>query len=113
MDRRTTDVKVQDENGRENVYVPLRPLIEGMGLTWSPQLRRIKRNLVLDEVCTNVTVTVTEQNRNRNIKMMAIPISHLNGLLFGVNANRVIVDCPLALDAIKHLNAFSRRKRNW
>ena len=84
-----TAVMVQDENGRENVYIPLKHLVEGMGLNWSAQRKRINRNPVLTNVCTNVVVTTTEQNRSRNIEMLCIPISHLNGFLFGVNANRV------------------------
>ena len=84
QDREITAVMVQDENGRENVYVPLRPLVEGMGLAWSGQYERIKKNPVLNDVCTSVRVTRT-QGRN----MLSIPISHLNGFLFGINANRV------------------------
>ncbi|MEM7336327.1 MAG: phage antirepressor N-terminal domain-containing protein [Chloroflexota bacterium] len=84
QDEQITAVMVQDENGRENVYVPLRPLVEGMGLDWSAQYRRIKKNIVLREVCTSVVVTTTQARET-----LCIPISHLNGFLFGINANRV------------------------
>lgn len=94
-----TAVMVQDENGRENVYIPLKPLVEGMGLNWSGQRQRIMKNPVLRDVCRSVGVTHTEPNRTRNIEMLCIPINHLNGFLFGVNANRVKSEIrPLVLD---------------
>jgi hypothetical protein len=84
QDRKVTAVLVQDADGRENIYVPLRPLIEGMGLDWSAQYRRVKENIVLDEVCTSVAVTTTQVRH-----MLSIPISHLNGFLFNISAKRV------------------------
>ena len=90
QDGKVTAVMVQDENGRENVYIPLRPLVEGMGLDWSSQRRRINRNPVLSEACISVAVTTTQTGRGSGSKKtLSIPISHLNGFLFGVNANRV------------------------
>ena len=89
QDGKITAVMVQDKNGRENIYIPLRPLIEGMGLSWSGARDRIKRNEVLNDVCINVRVTRSEQARTRNLNMLCIPISHLNGFLFGINADRI------------------------
>lgn len=83
-----TAVLVEDTDGRENVYVPLRPLVESMGLNWSGQRQRIKRNPVLDKVCRFVVVTHTN-SKGGNPNKLAIPISHLNGFLFGINADRV------------------------
>ena len=108
-----TAVLVQDENGRENIYIPLKPLVEGMGLNWSGQRQRIQKNLVLSEVCRSVGVTHSEPNRTRNINMLCIPISHLNGFLFGVNANRVRTEIrPLIVQYQEHcyellFNAFN------
>ncbi|MEM7335619.1 MAG: phage antirepressor N-terminal domain-containing protein [Chloroflexota bacterium] len=90
LDRQVTAVMVQDENGRENVYIPLRPLVEGMGLNWSSQYKRIKKNPVLNDVCISVSLSETEIGRGKGArKVLAIPISKLNGFLFGINANRV------------------------
>lgn len=33
-----TAVMVQDADGRENVYIPLGPLVEELGLTWASQI---------------------------------------------------------------------------
>ena len=88
QDGKVTAVMVQDENGRENVYIPLRPLVEGMGLRWQAQYNRIKRNPVLNDACMIVSVTDTNP-KGGNPNKLCIPISHLNGFLFGINANRV------------------------
>ncbi len=100
QEREITAVLVQDENGRENVFVPLRPLVEGMGLDWSAQRKRIKKNPVLNEVCHSVAVTATEKGVGKGGRtVLCIPISHLNGFLFGINADRVRGDIrPLLIE---------------
>lgn len=78
--KRITAVLVQDENGRENVYVPLRPLVEGMGLTWQSQYNRIKRSSILDKSTISVSVMNTEKGRGKGRRnMLCLPISKLNG----------------------------------
>lgn len=93
LDGQVTAVLVQDADGRENVYVPLRPLVESMGLNWSGQRQRIKKNGVLDRVCISVGVTHSDipegSRRPKSSRYLAIPISHLNGFLFGISAERV------------------------
>ena len=95
-----TAVMVQDENGRENVYIPLKPLVEGIGLSWSGARERIKRNPILNDVCISIRVTRIEMGRGKGAReFLSIPISHLNGFLFGVNANRVKLEIrPLLLE---------------
>ena len=41
------------------VYVPIKPICEFVGLAWSPQRRRINRDAVLSKKIRGVTVTVT------------------------------------------------------
>ena len=38
-----TAVLVETDEGQE-IYVPVRPIVENLGLAWSPQLRRIPRS---------------------------------------------------------------------
>ena len=97
-----TAVMVQDSDGRENVYIPLRPLVEGMGLNWSGQRQRIKKNPVLNDACISVGVKHT-QVRN----MLCIPISMLNGFLFGINANRVQGELRPLLIEYQQMNYLS------
>ncbi|MEM7334070.1 MAG: phage antirepressor N-terminal domain-containing protein [Chloroflexota bacterium] len=90
QERNITAVMVQDSNNREQIYIPLRPLIEGMGLDWSGQYKRIQNHPVLSDICVSVGVTPTQTGQGQGAKeMLCIPISYLNGFLFGINANRV------------------------
>ena len=49
-------VPVQDQ---EEIYVPLRPLCEYLGLNWSGQLQRLRRDEVLGPALQSVCVTHT------------------------------------------------------
>ena len=75
-----------------SVYVPIRPLCDYLGLDWSGQLQRLRRDPVLSEALSGVVITPTplEDNKFANPQeMMCLPLDYLNGWLFGVNANRV------------------------
>lgn len=80
-------------NGDEQeVYIPLRPLCEHLGLDWSGQRQRINRDPVLSEVVSGVGVTPTPLGDNKFAnpqEMLCLPLDYLNGWLFGINANRV------------------------
>lgn len=69
-----------------DIYVPVRPLCEYLGIAWSPQLRRIKRDPVLSEAIKGVTVTVTPGGQQ---EMMCLPVDLVPGWLFGITAERV------------------------
>ncbi|NHZ72415.1 MAG: hypothetical protein GWP17_04965 [Aquificales bacterium] len=94
-DDEITAVIIGDYQDRE-IYVPLRPLCNYLGLDWSAQSRRINRDPILTEVVMSVAVTATDidpgSRRPRVSDMLAIPLDYLNGWLFGVNANRVKVE---------------------
>lgn len=84
---------VEVEDGRRVVYVPLRPLCDYLGVSWSAQYERIQRDPVLSEVVMSVRVTRTDidpdSRRPHTSEQTAIPLDYLNGWLFGINANRV------------------------
>lgn len=84
---------VVDEAGRQQIYVPLRPICDYLGLDWASQYKRVRRDPVLSEATNSVVVTTTEfdpsSNRPRAGAMVCLPLKYLNGWLFGVNANRV------------------------
>jgi hypothetical protein len=67
------------------VLIPLRPIVEGLGLDWAAQTRRINRDPVLSEV-KGVAVTATPGGDQ---EMLCLPLDYISGFLFGVNANRV------------------------
>ena len=82
-------VQLQDE---QQVYIPLRPICEYLGLDWSAQTRRIRRDPVLSKWATFVAITATnpeEAQKGGNPNMLCLPLDYLNGFLFGVSATRV------------------------
>ncbi len=70
------------------VYVPIRPICDYLGLAWSGQFERIKRDEVLSEAIKGVRVTRTPQEGGTQ-EMICLPLELLPGWLFGVNAARV------------------------
>jgi hypothetical protein len=75
------------------VYIPLRPLCDFLGLDWSAQRQRLLRDPVLSDVAMSVVITTTDMDptsrRPRASAMLALPLDYLNGWLFGVSAGRV------------------------
>lgn len=66
-------------------YVAMKPICENIGLTWEPQLARIKRDDVLSSTMI-VMIMVAEDGKKR--EMICLPIEYLNGWLFGIDINR-------------------------
>lgn len=91
-DDEITTIIIDDDQGHE-VYVPLRPLCEYLGVSWNGQRERIKRDPVLDEVTMSARVTradISEGSRQpKTSEMLCLPLDYLNGWLFGITANRV------------------------
>ena len=71
------------------VYVPIRPLCELLGVSWTGQRRRINRDAVLSQEVRSVNVTFTEPNRTRQISMLCLRLDFISGFLFGINPDRV------------------------
>ena len=67
-------------------YVGIRSIVENIGLDWKSQYSRIKRHAVLSSTVVMMT-TVAQDGKRRQI--FALPLSMLNGWLFGVEVNRV------------------------
>ena len=70
----------------ETIYVPLRPIVEHLGLDWSSQVKRLRRDAVLTTGIRSVVITTTE-GYPRNV--LCLPLKLLPGFLFGVQAARV------------------------
>ena len=77
---------VVKRNHRQQVYVPLRPICDLLGLNWSAQTRRLHRDPVLSEETQGVAITATPGGKQ---EMLCLPLDYLNGWLFGINADRV------------------------
>ncbi|HEX6290589.1 MAG TPA: phage antirepressor N-terminal domain-containing protein [Herpetosiphonaceae bacterium] len=71
------------------VYVPVRPIAELLGLDWSSQLQRIRRDEVLTRRAATLVMTTTDQSRR---EMVCLPLDLLPGWLFGISPSRVRPD---------------------
>lgn len=67
-------------------YVAMQPICENVGLQWGSQYNRIQRNPVLKSTIF-ITKMVAEDGKQR--EMICLPLTMLNGWLFGVDVNRV------------------------
>lgn len=67
-------------------YVGMKPIAENIGLDWRAQLKRIQRHEVLN---SSVSMIDTVGSHGKTRKMLCLPITMLNGWLFGVDVNRV------------------------
>ena len=87
---------VVDAHGHQQVYVPLRPICEYLGLSWSSQLQRLRGDAVLSDEAMSVLLTNTDidptSRRPNTSEMVCLPLKFLNGWLFGVNPKRVRPD---------------------
>lgn len=75
--------------GKQEIYVPIRPICDFLGVAWDPQRRRINRDPVLSSEVKGVTVTVTPGGRQ---EMVCLPLDYISGFLFGISASRVKED---------------------
>jgi len=70
------------------VFVPLRPICDYLGLSWSGQRERTMRDSVLADEVRFVCVTRTN-SKGGNPDVLALPLDKLPGWLFGISAARV------------------------
>jgi hypothetical protein len=82
-----TAVLVQTAVG-EQVYVPVKPLSDALGLAWSGQYERLQRDEVLAEEAKLIRVTRIKPERG-NPDILCLPLEFVPGWLFGINAARV------------------------
>lgn len=70
------------------IYIALRPLCDYLGLSWSGQYERIKRDPVLNEALQFVRLTRTNP-AGGNPTTLCLPLEFLPGWLFGISVARV------------------------
>ena len=85
-------VAVRLEDGE--IYVPVRRLCKNLGLDWSGQWQRIRRDEVLSESVNRVVITPTRSagERASEQEMICLPLDLIPGWLFGVQPSRVRED---------------------
>ena len=67
------------------IRVAMKPICDSIGLEWHGQRQRIKRNPVL----AKGAVMITAPSKGGLQKVLTLPLTKLNGWLFGVDASRV------------------------
>jgi hypothetical protein len=73
------------------VYVPLRPLCRYLGLAWTGQHDRVRRDPVLSEALKSVRVTRTDSQGSKrgDPDVLCLPLEYIPGWLFGISSSRV------------------------
>ena len=81
---------VVERNDKQEIYVPLRPICDYLGVDWSAQRQRVNRDPVLSKYVSGVVITPTPLSKYTNPQeMVCLRLDYLNGWLFGINASRV------------------------
>ncbi len=66
-------------------FVAMKPICENIGLQWEAQLKRLKRNHVLNKGMSIMDIPTNGGNQ----RIVCLPFGMLNGWLMGVDANKV------------------------
>ncbi len=80
-------------------FVAMKPIIENIGLQWEAQYKRILRHPVLKGSMSMMDIQVDGDVQRR--QYLCLPLSMLNGWLFGVDVNRVKEEIKPKLDAAR------------
>ncbi|MCO6551526.1 MAG: phage antirepressor N-terminal domain-containing protein [Gilliamella sp.] len=72
-------------NHKNKPYIAMKPVCENIGLDWHAQRQRIHRHHVLSKG----EVIITSPSKSGNQEYLCLPISMINGWLFGIETSRV------------------------
>jgi hypothetical protein len=80
-------------DSQNQVYIPIKPICDYLGLDSQAQVRRIRRDPVLSEYLKGIAIMATPSEGKRSTggvqTVLALPLEMLPGWLFGIDANRV------------------------
>lgn len=78
------DIVTVDKDG--DIYVPIRPICQALGIDLAAQTRHIKRHYILaSTVATVATVAADDKER----EMLCLPVEYIYGWLFTIDAGQV------------------------
>ena len=83
---------INTETGQ--VFVPVKPICEAIGVDWGSQYTKIQQDEVLNSTIVQCIITASD-GKQRN--MTCIPLDYLNGWLFKLNPSKV---APEARDRV-------------
>ena len=70
----------------DGVFMALKPIVESMGLDWSAQLKRVKRDPILAE---GMAMMATPFGRGGDQEAVCLKLELVNGWLFTVDSTRI------------------------
>lgn len=70
----------------DHTFVGMKPMVEAMGLNWSGQLQRVKRDPILSE---GVCVIPTPFGRGGDQEAVCLRLELVNGWLFTISTDRI------------------------
>jgi hypothetical protein len=70
----------------DDTFVGLKPMVEAMGLDWSAQYRRVKRDPILSE---GIAVMATPFGRGGDQEAVCLKLELVNGWLFTISTDRI------------------------
>lgn len=73
----------------DGVFVALKPIVESMGMDWSAQYRRVKRDPILSE---GIAVMATPFGRGGDQECVCLKLELVNGWLFTIDTARISND---------------------
>lgn len=77
-----------DVNGEKHIYVPLRPICDYLGLQYTGQRDRIRRDPVLSENIHRIRIS-RDAAEGSDQEMVCLALKFLPGWLFGLSVNRI------------------------
>lgn len=86
------EITLVDNNGI--AYVAMREIVEGIGLAWKPQYKKLVDHSEKFS-CYHMTTTGKD---GKKYEMLCMPIKKLNGWLFSINPNKVRADLKTRLE---------------
>ena len=75
---------VADESG--NIFVPVKPICQAIGIDHPAQVQRIKRHRKLSSVMVTITTTGAD---GKSYEMLALPLQYVYGWLFSIDLSMV------------------------
>jgi hypothetical protein len=70
----------------DGVFVALKPIVESMGMDWSAQLKRVKRDPILAE---GMAIMATPFGRGGDQDAVCLKMELVNGWLFTIDSSRI------------------------
>lgn len=84
-------IAVQVEvDGQHQIYVPVRPICDYLGLAWSSQLQRMRRDDDLSEALRSVSLL--RSGAGQRYEVVCLQLEYLAGFLFGITTSRTRED---------------------